>query len=62
VTQLTAWFENCENLINSELKFVAWNLKVFLNNSKKINFLNIDRCTFDKSSSFKDATFNILNL
>ena len=59
----TTWFENCENLINSKLKFVACEFKGFsLFNDSKINFLNIDRCTFDKSSSFKDATFNILNL
>jgi hypothetical protein len=25
----TTWFENCENLINSELKFVLADLKVF---------------------------------
>lgn len=59
----TTWFENCKNLENSELKFVSCEFKSFsLFNKSKINFLNIDRCTFDKSSSFTDAEFNILKL
>ena len=59
----TTWFENCENLNNSELRFVACEFKGFsLFNKSKINFLDIDRCTFDKSSSFTDAEFNTLKL
>ena len=59
----TTWFENCRNIDNSELKFVACEFKGFsLFNKSKINFLNIDRCTFDKSSSFTDAEFNTLKL
>lgn len=59
----TTWFENCKNLDNSELKFVACEFKGFsLFNKSKINFLDIDRCTFDKSSSFTDAEFNTLKL
>lgn len=39
------------------------NLKVFhFFNKSKIDFLNIDRCTFGKSSSFTDAEFNTLKL
>ena len=59
----TTWFENCENLIDSKLKFVACEFKGFsLFNKSKINFLDIDRCTFAKSSSFTDAEFNTLKL
>lgn len=59
----TTWFENCKKLDNSHLKFVACEFKGFsLFNKSKINFLNIDRCTFDKSSSFTDAEFNTLKL
>lgn len=59
----TTWFEECENLENTHLKFVACEFKGFsLFNKSKINFLDIDRCTFDKSSSFADAEFNILKL
>jgi uncharacterized protein YjbI with pentapeptide repeats len=59
----TVWFENCNNPNNSELKFVACEFKGFsLFNKSKIYFLNIDRCTFGKSSSFTDAEFNSLKL
>lgn len=59
----TIWFEECKNLKNSKLKFVACEFKGFsLFNKSKINFLNIDRCTFHKSSSFTDAEFNTLKL
>jgi hypothetical protein len=59
----TTWFEKCKNLTNSELKFVACEFKGFsLFNKSKINFLDIDRCTFGKSSSFADAEFNTLKL
>ncbi|MEO8255077.1 MAG: hypothetical protein ABI554_11890, partial [Flavobacterium sp.] len=59
----TTWFEKCRNLNNSKLRFVACEFKGFsLFNNSKINFLNIDRCTFDKSSSFADAEFNTLKL
>lgn len=59
----TTWFENCENLNNTHLKLVACEFKGFsLFNHSKINFLNIDRCTFDKSSSFTDAEFNKIKL
>ena len=59
----TTWFEECKNLENSELKFVACEFKGFsLFNKSKINSLDIDRCTFDKSSSFTDSEFNTLKL
>lgn len=59
----TTWFEECKNLSNTKLKFVACEFKGFsLFNKSKINFLNIDRCTFAKSSSFTDAEFNTLKL
>lgn len=59
----TTWFENCNNSNHSKLKFVACEFKGFsLFNKSKINSLDIDRCTFDKSSSFTDAEFNILKL
>jgi hypothetical protein len=59
----TTWFEECKNLDNSKLKFAACEFKGFsLFNKSKINFLDIDRCTFDKSSSFTDAEFNTLKL
>lgn len=59
----TTWFEKCENLTNSKLKFVACEFKGFsLFNDSKINFLDIDRCTFLKSSSFTDAEFNKMKL
>ncbi|HTG66440.1 MAG TPA: hypothetical protein VL859_08705 [Flavobacterium sp.] len=59
----TTSFENCKNLDNSKLKFVACEFKGFsLFNKSKINFLDIDRCTFDKSSSFTDTEFNTLKL
>jgi hypothetical protein len=59
----TTWFEECKNLTNSKLRFVACEFKGFsLFNKSKINFLVIDRCTFDKSSSFTDAEFNTLKL
>jgi uncharacterized protein YjbI with pentapeptide repeats len=59
----TTWFEECENLDNSELRFVACEFKGFsLFDKSKINLLDIDQCTFDKSSSFTDAEFNTLKL
>lgn len=59
----TTWFEKCKNVTNSHLIFVACEFKGFsLFNKSKINFLDIDRCTFDKSSSFADAEFNTLKL
>ena len=59
----TTWFEECKNLSNSKLKFVACEFKGFsLFNKSKINVLDIDRCTFHKSSSFTDAEFNTLKL
>jgi hypothetical protein len=59
----TTWFEWCENLTNSHLKFIACEFKGFsLFNNSKINFLNIDRCTFNKSSSFTDSEFNKIKL
>ncbi|MBB1194207.1 hypothetical protein DNC80_11090, partial [Flavobacterium sp. SOK18b] len=59
----TTWFENCKNSNHSKLKFVACEFKGFsLFNKSKIDFLDIDRCTFDKSSSFTDAEFNTLKL
>lgn len=59
----TTWFEECEDLDNTHLKFIACEFKGFsLFNKSKINFLDIDRCTFDKSSSFTDAAFNTLKL
>lgn len=59
----TTWFEECKNLDDSKLTFVACEFKGFsLFNKSKINFLDIDRCTFDKSSSFTDAEFNTLKL
>jgi hypothetical protein len=59
----TTWFEDCENLDNSKLRFVACEFKGFsLFNKSKIGFLDIDRCTFGKSSSFTDAEFNTLKL
>ena len=54
----TTWFEKCENLNNSHLNFVACEFKGFvLFNRSTLNFLNLDRCTFDKSVSFTDALF-----
>lgn len=59
----TTWFENCKNINHSVLRFVACEFKGFsLFNKSKINFLEIDRCTFNKSSSFTDAEFNALKL
>lgn len=59
----TTWFENCKNSNHSIVKFLACEFKGFsLFNKSKIDFLNIDRCTFGKSSSFTDAEFNTLKL
>lgn len=59
----TTWFEKCKSLTNSHLKFVSCEFKGFsLFNKSKINFLDIDRCTFNKSSSFTDTEFNTLKL
>jgi hypothetical protein len=59
----TANFEECKNLDNSEIRFVACEFKGFtLFNHSNLNFLDIDRCAFEKSSSFSDATFNKIRL
>lgn len=59
----TAKFEHSENIDNTELKFITCEFKgySFFNHSN-INFLDIDRCTFDKSSSFSDSSFNKIRL
>lgn len=55
----TAWFEECKNLENSNLRFLACEFEGFvLYNHSTLNLLEIDRCTFDKSVSFSDAIFN----
>lgn len=59
----TTWFENCKNIENTHLKFVACEFKGFvLYNHSTLNFLDIDRCTYDKSVSFTDAEFNSIKL
>lgn len=59
----TYWLEECENFANTKVKFLACEFKGFtLFNKSKINYFDIDRCTFNKSSSFTDAEFNILKL
>jgi hypothetical protein len=59
----TTWFEKCKNIRNSHLVFIACEFNGFvLYNHSNLNFLDIDRCTFDKSVSFTDAVFNKIRL
>lgn len=59
----TTWFERCENIKKTHLIFVACEFKGFvLYNGSKLDFLEIDRCTFDKSVSFTDTIFNKIRL
>lgn len=59
----TTWFEKCENLLNSNLKFIACEFSGFsLFNKSNFNKLTIDRCTFLKSSSFTETEYNSIKL
>jgi len=61
--QSTTWFENCKNIEDTHLKFVACEFKGFsLFNNSKLNKLNIDRCTFLKTASFTDTVYDSINL
>jgi hypothetical protein len=54
----TTRFEKCKNIINSHLNFIACEFKGFVMfNRSALKFLNIERCTFEKSVSFSEAFF-----
>lgn len=55
-------FASCNNLNDSEINFVACEFKGLFNIKKSfINSFIIDRCVFEKASSFTDTIFNQIN-